>query len=137
MREIKFRGKRIDNGEWVYWNQFGEYTKPFMSGHDLHSHVSEMDVIHETVGQLFQDDFYKGDVIQTEHEKIVKGEYDSNKYNKVGVLEYYKGYKFGWRIRWKRGHMMIENTMQLGRMKAKRLGNIFDNPELLELEGKK
>lgn len=26
MREDLYRGKRIDNGEWIYWNRFGRLT---------------------------------------------------------------------------------------------------------------
>ena len=27
MREILFKAKRVDNGEWVYWNVYGELCK--------------------------------------------------------------------------------------------------------------
>jgi len=51
MREILFKGKRVDNGEWAYWNEFGEYTELFLNEFDIHSHVDEHEIIPETVGQ--------------------------------------------------------------------------------------
>ena len=50
--EITFRGQRTDNKEWVYWNEFGEYTEPFLDEFGMHSHVSRHDIIPETVGQF-------------------------------------------------------------------------------------
>lgn len=34
MREIIFRGKRIDNGEWMYFNRHGAYVDE--NGNDIH-----------------------------------------------------------------------------------------------------
>ena len=69
---------------------------------------------------------YHGDTIKTDHQKIPKytghgtppiSDYDieSTKYHKTGTLEYFEGYRYGWRIRWLRGHMIIGNTIYLQR----------------------
>lgn len=70
MREIKFRGKRIDNGEWVY----GNYTKKYLSSTWIHC-ISDfnnyvMDAVKpETVGQstgLYDKngrEIYEGDIV--------------------------------------------------------------------------
>ena len=53
MREILFRGKRVDNGEWVYgfyWNrgEFAHYIKAIDENGNL---IGDYEVIPETVGQ--------------------------------------------------------------------------------------
>lgn len=51
MREILFRAKRIDNGEWVYWNIFGELCRKSGKGTRLEiqngATISYYDYIHQ------------------------------------------------------------------------------------------
>jgi len=78
MREIKFRGKRIDNGEWVY----GYYAFACRYDDSFRRHwiypksgnVEEVDP--ETVGQFIVNedgnDIFEGDKIQeTKHERVI------------------------------------------------------------------
>ena len=150
MREYKFRGKRVDNGEWVIG---------YLIGNDvIVGNIVEWDdqyfctefwrkVDPETVGLIFplkdiwENELYPGDIVKTVHtrasEDASSGDPFSNtapgyeEYEKIGFLEYYQGYVFGPRLRWKKGHMMIPNTSTLWRMKAIKMGNRFDNPNLL------
>lgn len=78
MREILFRGKREDNGEWVYWNVYGEYTEPFLDNFSMHSHVNEIEVDPATVGQ------YTG-LTDKNGKRIFEGD----------IVKYNTAYRFG------------------------------------------
>ncbi len=63
MREIKFRGKRIDNGEWV----FGDLVHSFWRSSVIY--INDQEVDPETIGQyigLIRDNvyMYEGDIVK-------------------------------------------------------------------------
>ncbi len=152
MRDYRFRGKSIEPlvsvDQWVYG--FGVSVVKLTSGKSqcwMYTDGGVYEVDPETVGQIFpfkdseESELYPGDIIKTIHtrasEDVSSDDPFSNtapgyeEYEKIGFLEYYQGYNYGPRLRWKKGHMMIPNTSTLWRMKAVKIGNRFDNPDLL------
>lgn len=127
MREILFRGKRKDNGEWVYGNLITDnedmyvlMKEDLLRGMDVGGWIDgaqSYEVIPETVGQytgLTDKNYVKvfeGDIV-----RIFDGEYFS------GVVKYSN----------EQGSFTVDDTsLHYWVSDIEVIGNIHDNPELL------
>lgn len=132
MREYKFRGKRIDNGEWVYGYL---YEDKLIGCNILQTTPSIKSILvePETVGQFiekteftFDKDgnvvrgkkIFDGDIIEIVSEKDGNGVY----------LVFWDDGKNGWNWKHISGSQPTEDYVDA----IKIIGNIHDNPELLE-----
>ncbi|MBQ8435330.1 MAG: hypothetical protein IJX24_04915 [Oscillospiraceae bacterium] len=135
MREILFRGKRVDNGDWVEgWFCGGTCIHPFAktvkSSQIIDKDLFWHEVIPETVGQ------YTG-LTDKNGKKIFEGDYivcsqsiESNhidKYIEMGYVEMKHG-AFG--LHRKQGYYRPFKDW-LEDYEYEVIGNIHDNPELL------
>ena len=130
MREIIFRGKRKDNGEWVYGDLYHDwswlYTKPDIK---IANNMGKFPVIPETVGQctgltdkngkkIFDGDIIRhyNDVINPENFATYIIQHDERHCRFVGYLH-------------KNWSAQLCSDL---RDKYEIIGNIHDNPDLLE-----
>lgn len=129
-RIIKFRGKRIDGGCWVYGNYIKVTPYKNNDGHKICSQDTwdMIDVIPETVGQFTNmsdkngKEIYEGDIVLSgmdSHDEWIP----SN-----AIIK--------WDAEWAmfvqylvdgRGEQMMDVPTEI-------IGNIHDNPELMEVE---
>lgn len=133
MRETLFRGKRIDNGEWVYWDRYGRITdingEPTKTEIDIPTllpyptYISDLPIIDDgTVGD------YTG-LTDKNGKRIFEGDIMS------GGGDTYKVVFDG-------GVFQIENSNHITGVYVaihiekidEVIGTIYDNPELLEAE---
>ena len=143
MRDTKFRGKRIDNVEWVYGNlvqtiKEGVYILKMPSFIPAKTFPAQMfiEVHSESVGQYtgLKDkegkELYDGDVVKYEVYNLNE---QSHFYN--GEIQWRQG-QLGtwWRYKSKNTTFMLKTGNVF---KMEKIGNIHDNPELLEKWPKK
>lgn len=148
MREILFRGKRVDNGEWVYWNRYGRLT-------DINSEPIKIEIntsalrpyafyvidlpvitIGEYIGLTDKNGkrIFEGDIVELEDRN-----YDTKWRAAIEFGNPNGNYSWGWQLN------PIEkvdiNTdilcwveMEETGAYCEVIGNIHDNPELLEVK---
>lgn len=134
MREIKFRGKVIEKGMKHFWEYGGiiHITERYKDEEDfeecnIYQLINEsgvgFDVVKETIGQ------YVG-LKDKNGVEIYEGDYLERKFDITtsGVVEFRRGV-FG--VRGKDGKFREINLLT-----DEVIGNIYDNPELIEKEGK-
>ena len=136
MREIKFRGKRIDNGEWVYRYYFIE-ERDIEDGiiwRDIPQiqqrygdHYQYFDVIPETIGQ------YTG-LIDKNGREIYEGDIVRIDDLGIGIVDYEEG-RFAMRRREERFCWPVYCRIDHSPFVPEVIGNIYENPELLEVRG--
>lgn len=135
-REIKFRGKRLDNGEWVYGDFRSEenciavpcYIRHFGIGYDVYP------VDPDTVGQYtgLKDkngrEIYEGDIIKC----LDKTQHYISFYDKIECSCKYYPIKYHHHKKLSLFFSFEINQLYIDKYGAWVVGNIFDNPELLK-----
>jgi hypothetical protein len=141
-REIKFRGKRIDNGEWIYGlllkNINGDCAIQVECNNiedGWWKSVACIPVIRESVGQYINLDTPNESMVYYEAEQLYEGDILSSGSCKY-VVEYDEGKFFGIS---NEGDKYGLYTMNLDKHSfrssfhpIKKVGNIIDNPELMK-----
>lgn len=137
MREIIFRGKRIEQKDWIY----GSYIKYEHMGKVRHIiirkydqvYFNSFDVFSESVGQMtgLKDkngkEIYEGDILDW-------GEFNKEDEGERAVVEWHDK-NAGWMMKCYtiyggEGYSMFEYLYE----ETEIIGNIYENPKLLEVE---
>lgn len=132
MREIKFRGKRVDNGEWVY----GYICHNSSYGEEDGFMIYEPDggiclVAPETIGQLWRVwnniELYDGDIVMIGlHKRLIRYDSQNERFAFCNVAELVND---NWQDI---NQAPIKNWWVAYAGNITKLGNIHENPELLK-----
>lgn len=142
MREILFRGKRVDNGEWIegFYAKSGDKHFILIDNDFAVGYVKMKEVIPETVGQFIGltdrngKKIFEGDIVELEDRY-----YDTKWRAAVEFGNPNGNYSWGWQLN-PVGKVDINTDilcwveMEEVGVCCEVIGTIYDNPELLEVE---
>ena len=126
-REIIFRGKRIDNGEWTEGYLFKIWNRTFLLWGMTGDVPNMVEVKPQTVGQFTGltdkngKKIFEGDIVKFSHPAFNK--------RRIGVISYEIN-ETGFVLRYKGDYCWIAYIDEFYEV----IGNVYDNPELLEVE---
>ena len=136
MRTIKFRGKRLDNGEWGYGDLIENQGRFFIYHATSESTIEDnengrivvvaVEVDSSTVGQFAElkdekgREIYEGDIVRDEYEGVAKVCFDS----------------YSWQLIYGIGDdgNQVQSFEELDGLRIAIIDNIHDNPELNKTE---
>lgn len=134
MRNILFRGKRLDNGEWVYGFPFSAHANLIVEG--IETWDGERHLIGEnTVGQFTGlldkkgNKIFEGDIVKA---KIIENKWSSSKkYTDVYEVAYHSNFCYFY-LKKNGNNLLFDGNWSYAVSIEEVMGNIHDNPELLE-----
>lgn len=137
MRQILYRGKRIDDSKWAEGYFYKIWNKTFILWGMTNDSPNMEEVISETVGQYtgLKDkngkEVYEGDIVCT---RFPEGCENAGKMCSIGDIQFRDGmFGINW-TQWKNdtfwGLRRIDEDFH---KEIEVIGNIYDNPELLEV----
>lgn len=143
MREIIFRGKRKDNGEWItgYYSAELYSNTHYISSwfYGSYAELQKFEVIPETVGQFAglldanEKRIFTGDIIKTHYANAVKADFveqvvfNNGKY--CGMCKLEGGGRMFAPLADGVPHVSNDKSIFMDRVEV--IGNVHDNPELL------
>lgn len=123
-REILFRGKRVDNGKWIYGDLFHRNDELLINNY---SQGFNLAIIPSTVGQYTGltdkngKKIFEGDILSTGNPDDYYGIVEWDEKN-PGLAVSFGGLFEG-----------FEELIFIDKVELEIIGNIYDNPELLEV----
>jgi len=136
-RQIKFRGKRIDNGEWVYGYitllKYRNETQWWIVEHIRRGGIYGLQIDPDTVGQFTGlcdkngNEIYEGDIIQGEYKYRHLIRYSNDEACFTATLVEYVGDTVA--EKWNTGRVYQDWINEFEKVV---IGNIFENKELME-----
>lgn len=130
MREISFRGKRADNGEWVYgyfYEDIGSFIKELASSVSTNTHLVDRSTVGQYTGLTDKNckRIFEGDIIRTKEYGKCLGRVNVSGFDIFSVVYSPAVFRIE-RESPPRGFNLVGNGADY-----EIIGNIHDNPELL------